>query len=97
MPLVWALAVLALRWREPVVRRAVIAAGAAFVAFAASYPDADIAHRMIIGPGLLLILVAVGLVDDDDRQVRMMRRVLVVILVVSAAQIARSSVLYLRG
>jgi hypothetical protein len=97
LPLVWALAVLTLRLREPIARRALIAAGVVFLTFAASYPDADLAHRMVIGPGLLLLLVAVGLVDGDDRQTLVMRRVLIVVLIASAAQIARSAVLYLGG
>ena len=95
LPLVWALLVLTPRWREPIARRALIASGAAFLAFAASYPDADIAHRMVIAPGLLLILAAVSAVDTDDRQAVMMRRALVAVVVISAVQIGRSAFLYL--
>ena len=96
LPMVWALVVLALRMREPVARRAVVAGAATLVAFAAIYPDADIAHRMVIGPGLLMILVAVGCVDAEDREAIWLRRALVPVIALSAVQIARSSLLYLQ-
>src|SRR6185503_13177721 len=57
-PLVWAIAVAAGRWTSPVVRGAVLAAGVYLAAFAAVYPDADVAHRLVLAPGLLLIAVA---------------------------------------
>jgi hypothetical protein len=96
LPMVWGLIVLALRLREPLVRRSLIAGVVSFVAFAASYPDADIAHRMVIAPGLLLLAVAVGSVNGDDRQAAWLRRALVPVLALSAMQIGRSAVLYLR-
>jgi hypothetical protein len=96
LPLVWGLVALALRWREPLARRALIAGGVSFVAFAASYPDADIAHRMVIAPGLLLVAAAAGSVDGDDRQAVWLRRALIPVLVLSALQIGRSAMLYLQ-
>jgi hypothetical protein len=96
LPIVWGLVVLTLRVRTPLARRALIAAVASFVAFAASYPDADIAHRMVIAPGLLLVAAAVGSVEGDDRQAVWLRRALVPVLVLSAMQIGRSAFLYLR-
>jgi hypothetical protein len=97
LPMIWAIAVLALNWRQRLVRRTLVAAGVAFLVFAASYPDADIAHRMIIGPGVLVILVALGCVDRPDRRAVVMRRLLVAVLAASALQILRSAVLYLRS
>jgi hypothetical protein len=97
LPMVWSLAVLALSWRLAIVRRALVAVGAVFLALAASYPDADIAHRLVMGAGLVAVLVAIGCADGDDRKAAMMRRVLVVVLVASALQIARSALLYMRG
>jgi hypothetical protein len=96
LPIVWSLVVLALRLRQPLARRSLIAAGASFVAFAASYPDADIAQRMVIAPGLLLVAAAVGSVDGDDSQAAWLRRALIPVIVLSAMQIGRSAVLYLR-
>jgi hypothetical protein len=96
LPLVWALLVLALRIREPVARRALVAGAVTLVAFAAVYPDADLAHRMVIAPGLLMILVALGCVDREDREATWLRRALVPVLALSAVQIARSSLLYLQ-
>lgn len=95
LPIVWGLVVLVLRVREPLARRALIASAVSFVAFAASYPDADIAHRMVIAPGLLLIAAAVGSVDGDDRQAVWLRRALLPVIVLSAMQIGRSAMLYL--
>ena len=97
LPLVGALAMLALRYRESIVaRRALLIAGAYFLMFAAAYTDADLAHRLALAPGVLLVLVAVHLSDGEDRVSRSMRHALVAVLIVSAAQIARSAMLYLR-
>jgi hypothetical protein len=96
LPMAWALVVLALRLRDRLVRRALLAGATCFAAFAASYPDADIAHRMVIAPGLLLILTAIASVDGDDRKDLWLRRALALILVLSALQIGRSALLYLR-
>lgn len=96
LPIVWGLVVLALRVRQPLARRSVIAGFALFVAFAASYPDADLAHRMVIAPGLLLVAAAVGSVDGDDHQAVWLRRALIPVLALSALQIGRSTILYLR-
>lgn len=96
LPMVWGLVVLALRVREPLALRALIASAVSFVGFAASYPDADIAHRMVIAPGLLIIAAAVGSVDGDDQQTVWLRRALIPVLVLSALQIGRSAMLYLR-
>ena len=96
LPMVWGLVVLALRVREPLARRSLIAGATSFVVFAASYPDADIAHRLVIAPGLLLVAVAVGSVDGDDRQAVWLRRALILVIALSAMQIGRSAMLYLR-
>ena len=95
LPLAWALVVLALHWRDSRVRRTAIAAGTVLLAFAASYPDADIAHRMVIGPGMVIVLAALGCVDGEDRMALVLRRALLAVLIASALQIGRSALTYL--
>jgi hypothetical protein len=96
LPLIWALAVLGAQSRSvPEARRALWIASAYFVMFAAVYPDADIAHRLALAPGLLLIGVAVDLVDKGDRPSPWLRRSLVPVVILSSAQIVRSGMLYL--
>jgi hypothetical protein len=97
LPFVWALAVL-LRYRHRLeIKRAVSIATIYMLVFAAIYTDADIAHRLILGPGLLLILVAVSILEDDDRRSRMLQTSLYAVIALSALQIARSASLYLRS
>jgi hypothetical protein len=94
-PFIWALVVAAGRWTAPAVRGAAIAAACYFAAFAAVYPDADVAHRLVLAPGLLLIAVAAQQTGGDDSRARWHRRLLAVALALSAAQIARSVWLYM--
>ena len=97
LPFIWALAVL-LRYRSRLeVRRTLWIAAIYMLVFAAMYTDADIAHRLILGPGLLLILVAVSILEDDDRVSRMLPASLYAVIALSALQIARSASLYLRS
>ena len=96
LPIVWAIAVLLLRCRANVTaRRALWIAGAYFLLFAAIYTDADIAHRLALAPGLLLIVTAISLSDGEDRASRGIRVALAAVMVLSAAQILRSAALYL--
>jgi hypothetical protein len=94
-PFIWAVVVAAARWTTPAVRAAAVAAAIYFVAFAAVYPDADVAHRLVLAPGLLLVAVAAQHTDGDDTRGRWHRRLLALALAISAAQIARSLWLYL--
>jgi len=97
LPMIWALAVLALRYRaEPNARRALWIAAGYFLVFSAVYTDADIAHRLALAPGVLLIVAAISMSDADDRLSRRLRLVLAVVMVLSALQILRSAYLYLR-
>jgi hypothetical protein len=97
LPFIWALAVL-FRYRNRIeVRRAVSIAAIYMLVFAVIYTDADIAHRLILGPGLLVILVAVSIFDDDDRMSRVLKRSLYAVIALSSLQIARSASLYLRS
>ena len=97
LPLVWAIALLLLRYRSSVfARRALWISCAYFLIVAAIYTDADLAHRLALAPGLLLIVVAISLSDGEDSTTRLMRRALAVVMVVSAAQILRSAWLYIR-
>ena len=87
-----------IRYRSRIeVRRALWIAAISMLVFAAMYTDADIAHRLILGPGLLLILVAVSILEDDDRRSRMLQTSLYAVIALSALQIARSASLYLRS
>jgi hypothetical protein len=96
LPLIWAMAMLAMRYRSSgVARRALWLAGVYFLIFAAIYTDADIAHRLALAPGLLLIVVAISLSEGEDSTTRLMRRALAAVMVLSAAQILRSAALYL--
>jgi hypothetical protein len=93
LPLVWALAVIVARYRDSCeARRALWMAVAYFLLFAAVYTDADIAHRMVLAPGVLLIVVAIHVAD---RAPRWLRRALVAVILLSSAQIVRSAVLYI--
>ena len=94
-PLIWAIAAAAAQWRSPVVRGAALAAACYGVMFAAVYPDADVAHRLVLAPGLLLVAVAAQQTGGDDTRARALRRLLAIALVISTAQIARSLLLYL--
>jgi hypothetical protein len=94
LPLLWALVVLGRQWRQRHAARALIAAGACFIVLGATYPDADIAHRLVIAPALLLIAVALGCVEGDARLGDALRAVLVGVIVLSALQVLRSAVLY---
>ena len=97
LPFVWALAVL-IRYRSRIeVRRALWIAAIYMLVFAAMYTDADIAHRLMLGPGLLLILVAVSILEDDDRRSRMLQTWLYAVILLSARQISRSASLYLQS
>ena len=58
LPFVWAMGVLFYARRQPDVRRTLWLAAAYGIAFAAVYPDADVAHRLVLAPGLLVIAVA---------------------------------------
>jgi hypothetical protein len=102
-PLLWALAVLAIRARAHdaaereerlEARRALALSGAYFAAFAAVYPDADIGHRLVLAPGLLLMAVAAHMSGGDDAGSVWMRRALLATLALSAAQVLRSAWLY---
>ena len=96
LPIVWAIAVLLLRYRADVTaRRALWIAGTYFLLFAAIYTDADIAHRLTLAPGLLLLVTAISLSEGEDRASRGIRVALAVAMALSAAQILRSAALYL--
>jgi len=94
-PFIWAVAVATGRWASPTIRGAAIAAACYLAAFAAVYPDADVAHRLVLAPGLLLIAAAAQQTDGDDPRARWYRRLLAIALVISAAQIGRSLWIYL--
>jgi hypothetical protein len=77
------------------VRAAGLASASYFVTFAAVYPDADVAHRLVLAPGLLLIAVAAQQTEGDTTAARVVRGTLAIALAVSGAQIARSLWIYM--
>ena len=94
LPAIWALAVLishAGRFSEA--WKTLLASGACMVAFAIAFHDADLAQRIVIGPGLLLVVVAASIADRSPA--RWVRTSLSLVVVLSAAQIVRSVLLYL--
>ena len=95
LPFVWALVVLTLAWRRsPEARRALVCAGLHFFMYAAVFPDADAAQRLVLGSGLLLICVALQVIATDPELPRLASLAILPVLALSAAQIARSAVLY---
>jgi hypothetical protein len=93
LPLIWALVVLAAsRSRSGEARRALWIAASYFLLFALVYADADIAHRLALAPGVMLVVVAAHAARTGPAW---MRRALVVVIVASALQIARSAFLYI--
>jgi hypothetical protein len=95
LPLIWGLAVLACARRTPLARRTLLVCVAYWMAFATVYPDADIAHRLALAPGLLAIAGAAAVADRDPHVPRWLRRLAVPVVLLSALQILRSTFLYL--
>ena len=94
LPFLWSLAVVA--WssgRLPLARRTLLCAAIYFLAFAAVFPDADLAHRLALGPALLVITVALSLHALGETP-RGLRVALAPVIVLSGAQLARSALLY---
>jgi hypothetical protein len=93
-PGIWALAVLishAGRFSEA--WKALLVGGACMVAFATAFHDADLAQRIVLGPGLLLLVVAVSVAGRSTA--RWIGPSLSLAVALSAAQIVRSVLLYL--
>jgi hypothetical protein len=95
LPLIWALAVLLFARGRIEARRTLAIAAFYWLAFAAVYPDADIAHRLTIAPGLLAIAVAGMLAEQDVTVPSWLRAAAVPVFALSAVQILRSATLYL--
>jgi hypothetical protein len=94
LPLLWALAVLGARARQAIEARAALAAGGlCLLALGVTFPDADLAHRLALGPGLLLVCTAVSV--STHAPAPWMRTSAVTVVVFSVAQILRSAALYL--
>ena len=96
LPLIWAVAVLVVLSRtHREARWAIGLAAIHFLAFAVLFPDADVAQRLVLAPALLLIAVALRAVAAETAFNRRARLALIPVLLLSAAQVARSAVLYL--
>jgi len=61
-------------------------------AFALVFPDADVAQRLVLAPGLLVIVAATA--AGTRGTARWTHATLVVVVLASAAQLLRSAVLY---
>jgi hypothetical protein len=94
LPLIWAVVVLVYGYAAGArdAGRALLFAAAFFVLFALGFPDSDIAHRIVMGPGLLLLVVALQVASRYP--VRWPRQAAIPVVLLSAAQIVRSAVLY---
>jgi hypothetical protein len=93
---IWALSVLACARQRNDVRRTLLVAGASLLVFAAVYPDADLAHRLALAPGLLVIAVAAVIAHKEPTVPEWLRMVGVATAALSALQVARSAALYLQ-
>jgi len=94
LPFVWAMGVLFYARRQPDVRRTVWLASAYGLAFAAVYPDADVAHRLVLAPGLLVIAVAAVVAQREASVPGWMQPAGFAVAALSGVQVARSVVLY---
>ena len=94
LPAIWALAVLVLAHRTTLARRTLAACAAYWLLFAAIYPDADIAHRLALAPGIVAVAAACTLAAGDISPT-WLRRLAPVVGALSAIQIVRSAFLYL--
>ena len=93
LPIVWALAVLianAVSVREA--RHALVFFGTFLLLFSLLFPDADLAHRIVLAPGLLLLVVA--LQASARSAARWPAHAAIPVVLLSAAQIIRSAFLY---
>jgi hypothetical protein len=96
LPLLWGLAVVIASARRAPLARVVLLCTALYVtAFALIFADADVAHRLVLPPALLLIAYAVTLVEQDRSPApRAFRAAMIAVVVLSSAQILRSALLY---
>jgi len=95
LPVIWGLAVLLWARQRPEARRTLVVAIVYWLLFAAAYPDADLAHRLALAPGILVVAVAATIAGEDAAVPRWFSAAAIPVLALSAAQIARSAALYL--
>jgi hypothetical protein len=107
LPLIWALAVLVTTPRvtfhalgtenhPPLGAREVLALAIVYWLLCASTNiDMGTSHRYALGPGLLVVAVAIGLASREDLTSVWVRRTAIAVVVLSALQMLRSASLYL--
>jgi hypothetical protein len=96
LPLIWAIAVLAVSARRVSQAREALALAIVYwLLCAATNIDMGTSHRYALGPGLLLVAVAIGLASREQFTASWVRRSAVVVVVLSALQMLRSASLYL--
>ena len=97
LPFIWAVVVLLTYVRKiPEARRALCFAVIIFLVFSGTFPEADLAQRIVLAPGLMLIAMAAQIVMQGNGVRARFRAALVVVLLLSTIQIGRSAVLYLQ-
>jgi hypothetical protein len=94
LPVIWGLCVLVAARRTPLARRTLLVCTAYWIGFSAVYPDADVAHRLALAPGLLAVAVAAALAETTASVPAWLRRLALPVAILSAVQILRSAVLY---
>lgn len=96
LPLIWALAVLAVcARRAPQARETLALIVVYWLLCASTNIDMGTAHRYALGPGLLAVAVAIGLASREHFTPLWVRRSAVAVVVLSALQMLRSATLYL--
>lgn len=96
LPLIWAIAVLAVSARRVSQAREVLALAIVYwLLCAATNIDMGTSHRYALGPGLLLVAVAIGLASREQYAASWVQRSAVIVVVLSALQMLRSAGLYL--
>ncbi len=93
LPFIWSLAVLVGSWRtRPEARRALMAGAVCLLALGVTFPDADLSHRLALGPGLMVVMAGASVSGALERG--WVSQTLALTVALSAAQILRSAVLY---
>jgi hypothetical protein len=95
LPLLWALAMLIVHYRVREARWTLWIVVPLLVSFAAVFPDADLAHRIVLAPALVAVVVAVHLLDTREPYRRPASIALAAVMMLSTAQLLRSALLYL--
>jgi hypothetical protein len=96
LPFIWSLAVLLACCRSrPEARRALLAGAACLFALGVTFPDADLSHRLVLGPGLMMIVAGASV--SRGLEARWVSQSLIAAVMLSTVQLLRSALLYALG